>query len=71
MIAAGVESGEFDAVDPDAVADHAMALLDGLGLRALLRDPQMSLARARLTIAELLAPRLGLEAGDLSPKEAR
>ena len=31
-------------------------LLDGFGLRALLRDPQMDLATARRTIAEILAP---------------
>jgi len=43
------------------VGDHAMALLDGFGLRALLRDPQMDLARARRTIAETLAPELGVD----------
>ena len=61
VIQAGVDSGEFAAVDAGETADHAMALLDGFGLRALLRDPQMDLARARRTIAELLAPRLGIE----------
>jgi AcrR family transcriptional regulator len=71
VIRAGVESGEFAAVDPERVADHAMALLDGLGLRALLRDPEMDLARARRTIAELLAPELGLDPDSLSPAKAR
>jgi AcrR family transcriptional regulator len=61
MIQEGVDSGEFAAVDAEAAADHAMALLDGFGLRALLRDPQMDLVRARRTIAELLAPKLGVD----------
>jgi AcrR family transcriptional regulator len=61
VIHAGVESGEFETVDPEEIADHAMALLDGFGLRALLRDPTMDLARARSTIAGLLAPGLGID----------
>jgi len=69
VIRAGVESGEFEPVDPEELADHAMALLDGFGLRALLRDPQMDLARARHTIAELLAPRLGIEPEQLVDRE--
>ena len=58
---AGVESGEFEAVDPEAIADHAMALLDGFGLRALLRDPQMDLATARRKIAGILGPQVGVD----------
>jgi len=65
VIQAGIESGEFEPVDPGAVADHAMAILDGLGLRALLRDPNMDLARARRTIAGLLGPELGVDPADL------
>ena len=42
-----------------------MALLDGFGLRALLRDPTMDLAHARGAIAELLAPRLGISPSSL------
>jgi AcrR family transcriptional regulator len=60
-IRAGVESGEFRQVDQDALADHAMALFDGLGLRALIRDPEMDLERARTLIAELLGRELGVE----------
>ncbi|MGB3098790.1 MAG: TetR family transcriptional regulator C-terminal domain-containing protein [Solirubrobacterales bacterium] len=60
-IAAGIESGEFKACEPDEVADFAMALLDGLGIRALLEDPAMDLERVPRLIAEQLAPRLGLE----------
>ncbi len=71
VIRAGIDSGEFTATDPQRVADHAMALLDGLGLRALLRDPGMDLERARRTIAELLAPELGLNPDYLASAKAR
>ena len=64
-IRAGVESGEFAPVDPGAAADHAMALLDGLGLRALLSDPAMDLARARRAVAEVLGRELGLKPAEL------
>ena len=62
LIRAGVESGEFrpDA-DPEEVADLAMALLDGAGIRALMRDPAMEAERARALVAERLAADLGLE----------
>jgi AcrR family transcriptional regulator len=60
-IAAGVESGEFADCDPGELADHAMALFDGIGLRALLGDPEMPLERAPRVIAELLGPRLGVD----------
>jgi AcrR family transcriptional regulator len=64
-IRAGVESGEFPPVDADELADHAMALFDGFGIRALLEDPQMPLERAPRAIAGLLAPPLGLEPEEL------
>jgi AcrR family transcriptional regulator len=61
LIRAGVESGEFRAdVDVDAVADIAMALLDGVGVRALIRDPAMDVEQARALVAERLAAELGL-----------
>ena len=56
VIRRGVQSGEFREVDPDEVADLAMALFDGLGVRALIRDPAMSLDRARRIAAERLGP---------------
>lgn len=65
VIAEGVESGEFERCDPEEVADHAMALLDGIGLRALLDDPAMPMERARELVTGLLAPQLGLEPGAL------
>jgi AcrR family transcriptional regulator len=61
VIGAGVRSGEFASVDPERVADHAMALLDGAGLRALIRDPEMDLDRARRLVAEELAAELGVD----------
>ena len=61
VIRRGVDSGEFSQVDPDQVADLAMALFDGLGVRALIRDPAMSLERARGIAAERLAAELGID----------
>lgn len=60
-IRAGVEAGAWRTQDPDALADHAMALFDGLGVRALIEDPEMDLATARERIAGLLAAELGLD----------
>ena len=59
-IEAGVESGEF-AVERDAaeLADLAVALIDGAGVRALIRDPEMDVERARELVAELLCDELG------------
>jgi AcrR family transcriptional regulator len=66
LIRAGVESGEFRAdADPEALADLAMALLDGAGIRALIDDPEMEVERARALVAERLAAELGLEPGSL------
>ena len=64
-VRAGISSGEFRDRDPAAVADYAMALLDGLGIRVMLDDPSMDLGRARAEIAQRLAAELGVEATDL------
>jgi AcrR family transcriptional regulator len=64
-VAEGVAAGEFAPVDPGETADLAMALIDGLGLRVLLGDPSMPLARARGRIGALLARELGIPAGQL------
>jgi AcrR family transcriptional regulator len=64
-VAEGVAAGEFAEVDPGDTADLAMALIDGLGLRVLLGDPSMPLARARERIGALLARELGIPAGQL------
>jgi AcrR family transcriptional regulator len=64
-VAEGVAAGEFARVDPGATADLAMALIDGLGLRVLLRDPSMPLELARERIGEILARELEIPAGRL------
>ena len=59
-IAAGVAAGEFVACDPDEVADHALALIDGFGIRNLIGDGAIGLQRARDGIESALARELGL-----------
>jgi AcrR family transcriptional regulator len=59
-IAAGVAAGEFERCDVDEVADRALALIDGLGIRNLIGDRTMSLERARHTVESVLARELGL-----------
>lgn len=63
----GIESGEFAAVDVDELADRAVALADGLGIRALLRDPEMDAERARAAIVGLLASELAVDPQELAP----
>ena len=66
VIQAGVQSGEFERPsDLDNLVDRAMALLDGTGVRALLRDPAMDLPRARRLVAELLGGELGVDPEEL------
>jgi AcrR family transcriptional regulator len=62
LIRAGLESGEFrKGLDVEAVADVAMALLDGAGVRALIRDPAMDVEAARALVAKRLAAELGVD----------
>jgi AcrR family transcriptional regulator len=62
FIGAGLESGEFRSPKPvDELADLAVALVDGLGVRALIADPQMDVGRARRLVAAHLAEELGVE----------
>jgi AcrR family transcriptional regulator len=66
LVRSGTDSGEFRAdADPEAVADVAMALLDGAGIRAMLDDPAMDVEAARALVAERLAAELGIDAGSL------
>jgi AcrR family transcriptional regulator len=66
LIRAGVKSGEFPAdADPEALADLAMALLDGTGVRALIQDPAMEVDSSRALVARQLAAELGLGADAL------
>jgi AcrR family transcriptional regulator len=64
-ISAGMEAGEFADCDPEAVADRALALIDGFGIRALLGDSEVSLDRARREVGAVLANELGV--GDQLP----
>jgi len=67
LIRAGIQSGEFRSdVDVEAVADVAMALLDGAGVRALIDDPAMDVEAARGLVAARLATELGIEAAALA-----
>jgi AcrR family transcriptional regulator len=59
-IAAGVVDGEFADVDMDAVADLALALIDGYGLRALIGDSAVPIEHAHAAISAALAGRLGV-----------
>jgi AcrR family transcriptional regulator len=62
LIRAGVESGEFRRdVDVDALANTAMALLDGVGVRALIDDPAMDVKEARKVVAQHLARELAID----------
>jgi AcrR family transcriptional regulator len=56
-----IEAGGFDC-DADSVAVRVVALLDGLGLRALLGDPAMPVDRAREEVWDALAGAIGLDA---------
>jgi len=57
---AAIEAGEFGVADASPIADRTLALIDGLGLRALLGDPEMPLERARAEVWHALAGDLGL-----------
>jgi AcrR family transcriptional regulator len=62
MIRAGAKSGEFTLDrDADEIADIAMALLDGAGIRVMVADPAMDVEAARALVAGSLAPLLGVE----------
>ena len=66
VIATGVASGEFSAdLDVARVADVAIALLDGTGVRALFDDPGMDVEAARKLVATSLAAELGVEPASL------
>jgi hypothetical protein len=67
-IAAGVAAGEFADCKVDALTDRVLALLDGLGVRALLGDASMPVERARAEVWALLAGELDLEA-EMPPME--
>ena len=59
-IRAGVDDGEFARCDPEEVADRALALIDGFGIRTLLGDRAVPLERARRAVGAVLARDLGI-----------
>jgi AcrR family transcriptional regulator len=68
-IRAGLASGEFRSErEADQLADLAVALVDGLGVRALIRDPAVDLTRARELIAAALADELGIDPARLTSR---
>jgi AcrR family transcriptional regulator len=69
-IAEGVKDGEFARCDPDEVADLAMALIDGYGVRTLIGDPAMPLERGRRAVSTALAGELGLDGEQLVERAA-
>ena len=61
VIQYGVQRGEFETADPEASADVAIGLLDGMGVRALMADPEMDVERVRVLAASRIARELGLD----------
>jgi AcrR family transcriptional regulator len=59
-IAVGIDDGEWGPCDPGLVADHVLALIDGYGVRTLIGDRAVPLARAHVAIGAALARELGL-----------
>ena len=55
IVAAGVESGEFRAVDPRSTALTLVALLDGLGLQTVIGDSAVSVKTARTLLDEYVS----------------
>lgn len=66
VIELGVKRGEFVVADPEASTDFAIGLLDGLGVRALIGDPEMDVERVRSLAAGRIEFELGLDPGSLS-----
>jgi AcrR family transcriptional regulator len=66
VIEFGIAEGEFTTPDPEASADVAIGLLDGLGVRALIEDPAMDVERVRMLAAERIGTELGLDPSVLS-----
>jgi AcrR family transcriptional regulator len=67
IISGGLETGEFRSEKTAAeIADLAVALVDGLGIRAVIRDPQTTIERARELVASRLAEDLGVKPQELN-----
>lgn len=59
-IAAGVRDGEFAPCNHDAVADQALGLIDGFGVRTLIGDRRVPLKRARAAVWAAVGHELGV-----------
>ena len=58
----GLEDGSFSSErSAEELAELAIVLLDGAGVRALIHDPELDLAAARRLVAERLGAELGVE----------
>lgn len=61
-IATGLESGEFESGrSAEDLADLAIAIVDGAGVRVLIRDPTLELSAVRGLVARALATELGID----------
>lgn len=60
LIVEGVEQREFSVGDPDGVADRALALIDGFGIRSLLDRRAMPVSRAADEVWRLVCADLGV-----------
>jgi AcrR family transcriptional regulator len=70
-IEGGVDAGEFVECDAQSIADRALALIDGYGIRAQI-DPAASVAWARTELVDYVAHALGvpidtIDRADLTP----
>jgi AcrR family transcriptional regulator len=61
VVEEGIASGEFRDTDAGAVVQRLVAAIDGVGLRVLVDDPAMPLARARRLVLGGLAAELGAD----------
>jgi AcrR family transcriptional regulator len=67
VIRRGLESGEFTSDrSAEELANLAVALLDGAGVRALIQDPAMDVTAARDLVRRALAVELAIEPADLA-----
>lgn len=61
-IATGLESGEFESGrSAEDLADLAIAIVDGAGVRVLIRDPTLELSAVRELVGRTLATELGID----------
>jgi AcrR family transcriptional regulator len=60
VITEGIARGELRDCDAGRIADRLIAMVDGLGIRALMGDPQMPVERARIEIWAAVAGDLGV-----------